>query len=556
MTKNRRRVLGAPDLTVGNASEENFPRIEVESDTIHHHLRSAADKTNESFNAATIYCPICNEQMISLIQLNRHLDEEHVEISEAVQEVGVRSWLQKQIAKSSKLAPVNALSRTLGLTEDFVRNGVSDSVGMEATRETDEVVDRRHWQHDSVTTRCGIQPCASSLKSKTINCRHCGRIFCDLHTRYQMRLSRSANYEPVRGIWCRVCKTCYESRVWYRDTDGLCRDLYTPFSILRKSSLNQKYLEINLQHKRLAKLLQKLNKLAQSQERPSLFRLLSSVNTERREIEQEFVEWENDEAVVICPHCAVPFTYLNKKHHCRLCGRVVCGNTTTRCSETVAFASTNSDDIEGSANINLRLCRDCKDSTFLSDHDSILTVDAAPAYQKSYSALQQYRSSIESLVPRFKKLLITLSDRTILPSKADMAEAKRVRSRLLDAFAQYDSIAKKVKNAPARCETETMLQNAIYQQATRYLQTHMITLQSIPMAMTKHADKEDDTIINTTMEALRIDEEQSELHQELAAFSEQRVSPSFFISFLKTDRQSTCWSSKHRLVNGLVNSTN
>lgn len=37
---------------------------------------------------------------------------------------------------------------------------------------------------------------------------------------YQMKLSRSAHPEPVRGIWCRVCETCYKSRDGYNDTKG------------------------------------------------------------------------------------------------------------------------------------------------------------------------------------------------------------------------------------------------------------------------------------------------------------------------------------------------
>ena len=37
---------------------------------------------------------------------------------------------------------------------------------------------------------------------------------------YQMKLSRSAQHEPVRGFWCRVCETCYKSREGYNDHQG------------------------------------------------------------------------------------------------------------------------------------------------------------------------------------------------------------------------------------------------------------------------------------------------------------------------------------------------
>lgn len=38
---------------------------------------------------------------------------------------------------------------------------------------------------------------------------------------YQMKLSRSAHHEPVRGLWCRVCETCYKSREGYNDHNGI-----------------------------------------------------------------------------------------------------------------------------------------------------------------------------------------------------------------------------------------------------------------------------------------------------------------------------------------------
>jgi hypothetical protein len=37
---------------------------------------------------------------------------------------------------------------------------------------------------------------------------------------YQMKLSRSAQHEPVRGLWYRVCETCYKSRDGYNDHNG------------------------------------------------------------------------------------------------------------------------------------------------------------------------------------------------------------------------------------------------------------------------------------------------------------------------------------------------
>jgi len=39
--------------------------------------------------------------------------------------------------------------------------------------------------------------------------------------------------------------------------------------------------------------------------------------------------WQQDAEADKCPFCNAPFTLLFRKHHCRLCGKVVCGNCST-----------------------------------------------------------------------------------------------------------------------------------------------------------------------------------------------------------------------------------
>lgn len=58
---------------------------------------------------------------------------------------------------------------------------------------------------------------------------------------YQMKLSRSAQHEPVRGFWCRVCETCYKSREGYNDHKGMCNG---PFRFENFGSLLQGLNEI------------------------------------------------------------------------------------------------------------------------------------------------------------------------------------------------------------------------------------------------------------------------------------------------------------------------
>lgn len=86
----------------------------------------------------------------------------------------------------------------------------------------EDLITKEHWQIGSVYDTCLEPSCGKRLSGTNgcVNCRKCGKLFCEEHTMYQMKLSRSAQPEPVRGIWARVCETCYKSREGYNDHNG------------------------------------------------------------------------------------------------------------------------------------------------------------------------------------------------------------------------------------------------------------------------------------------------------------------------------------------------
>lgn len=121
----------------------------------------------------TLSCPICNETMITLLQLNRHLDDVHREVEE-VQKETVKSWFKKRMVKAKSLPPVVALNQKFGKTEVFERNGdVSGTPGLDAATATDDIVTRKHWQHETGNDYCSEPSCAKFLNNKSghINCK-------------------------------------------------------------------------------------------------------------------------------------------------------------------------------------------------------------------------------------------------------------------------------------------------------------------------------------------------------------------------------------------------
>ena len=168
--------------------------------------------------------------------------------------------------------------------------------------------------------------------------RQCGKLFCDEHTMYQMKLSRSAQHEPVRGLWSRVCETCYKSREGYNDRHGLERNDTEDFKKMRRSTVDKTLLEISRLEKRLTKLTQLLANPPSDQVNGSWNSLwpLAGSTAQRKQLEQSVVDWEDDATVSRCPFCQQEFSaYTFRRHHCRICGRVVCADPMTDCSKDV-----------------------------------------------------------------------------------------------------------------------------------------------------------------------------------------------------------------------------
>lgn len=158
---------------------------------------------------------------------------------------------------------------------------------------------------------------------------------------YQMKLSRSANHEPVRGYWARVCETCYKSRDGYNDHNGLSNDHTKTLTEMRRKRVERQTLEISRLEKRLTKL---TRLLADSPDGAAVsngsllgpMSNLSGQKNSRKVLEQSVVTWEDDNAVSKCPFCQQEFrSWTFRRHHCRICGRVVCADIQTQCSSEV-----------------------------------------------------------------------------------------------------------------------------------------------------------------------------------------------------------------------------
>ncbi|KAG5293970.1 vacuolar segregation protein PEP7 [Histoplasma capsulatum G186AR] len=468
---------------------------------------SSISRVAAAAGSSRLACPICNEEMLTLLQLNRHLDDTHANL-EGDRQVEVKDWFQIQVEKAKRFQPLAVLNQKLKGLDVFESNHnaavsvsgptriSSGQTGPELPRilDPDEVVTREHWQGRGMYDVCLEPMCQKRLtvSSGSVNCRKCGKLFCEEHTMYQMKLSRSAQHEPVRGFWCRVCETCYKSREGYNNRNGQERDHTAEFAELRRQKVDKAFLEVSRLEKRLTRLTQLLSTLPADQIQSGANKRWSITwqNDHRKTLEQSVVSWEDDANVLRCPFCQQDFTtYTFRRHHCRTCGRVVCGDPVTGCSSEVCLEispiSEKPTTTGTKLNIDIRLCKECK-STIFSRRDVAQDLLKEPPDLRAYKNLVQFEKGIRLLLPRFQKLLSALQDPEKAPSPTQLTEASKVRKRLMDSFAQYDIAARRIRDLPTQSPTQAKLQKAIYHQATNFLHLHMLPLKSLPKVL-KHA---------------------------------------------------------------------
>ncbi|EAA33728.2 vacuolar segregation protein pep7 [Neurospora crassa OR74A] len=458
-------------------------------------------------NDNRLVCPICQEEMVTLLQLNRHIDDVHQELPEETQDE-VKSWFDKQVRKAKKFQPLNIINQTLRGLDVFESNetqpvlatsAIATAPGRPAEKAVDpeELVTRHHWQRPTGNDPCTDPTCTRKLGpfSGLVNCRKCGRLFCEEHTMYQMKLSRSANHEPVRGIWCRVCETCFKSREGYNDHWGTVRDHMAEFKAIRAKRVDRHKLEVQRLEKRLTKLTRLLAEMPP--EEGSGLLALTGQKSQRKMIEQSVVSWEEDGAVTNCPFCKQEFgSWTFRRHHCRICGKVVCADPETACSTEVGLdvahptINTEKPPRIVTTTLDIRMCRDCK-STIFSHRDFAASIAHKPPDQRAYETLRQFERGIRMLMPSFQKALLALQppneddyrqDKPP-PTSAQVQEAAKIRKRLTDAFAKYDLAARRLRDMKTDSPTQLRLQQSVYAAASAFLHANLIPLKSVPRVL-------------------------------------------------------------------------
>ncbi|KAH6918704.1 FYVE zinc finger-domain-containing protein [Coprinopsis sp. MPI-PUGE-AT-0042] len=220
-----------------------------------------------------------------------------------------------------------------------------------------------------------------------------------------------------------------------------------------------------------------------------------------RAAEQRITPWEDDNAASKCPLCQTSFHPLtNRKHHCRLCGKIICSlpqkvphrpvmcsllfvvDSKTRQIEEVGegvdygVRRRNRPESEDKFLKAVRICRSCRPVLMHERHSQ--QAEEVPLFFKLYDVFINLEKEIEDALPQFQELLLSLSHND-QPTK----EASTARKRLLEAFAQYDKLSKQIRALPCPNgpgSSQDRIQASIATRANLFLQKNMFPLQSLP----------------------------------------------------------------------------
>ncbi|KAJ3128841.1 carboxypeptidase Y-deficient [Nowakowskiella sp. JEL0407] len=443
---------------------------------------------NPSYIPSGLICPICNDELLNLAALNQHIDNIHPEETDDTKNILV-DWFKKTqktildpISKAAKRTEANLNGMNLDRLNAVVK-GEAVLVGEnEDELEADRMITRSHWQAETGSDYCTIINCGKQLglRSGKHNCRRCGRLFCEVHCNLFAKLAQDATYDPQFGYWVRVCQLCFTSRDGFSDTYGVSRGKTQSYLRLRKSKIDQVLLEANKLEKRLEKFYQifsSMNEGTLESDPANNRRSFINVMPNKKSIEQSVVKWEDDNVVNSCPICEQSFNSITRKHHCRLCGRVVCG-TDSMYIPVRSFEPTKED--SNTVTQEIRACKDCNRLVFrrvnlikeLSNTPPIVKIDQESA---------RLRSAIEDVLPKFNSLLVSITSRKNLTADhPEYIAAARHRKKLMDYFAELDKLGKRAKSIPSKSVYFQRFHKNYHLATVQYLQSHMFTIQLLP----------------------------------------------------------------------------
>ncbi|XP_063590756.1 rabenosyn-5-like [Penaeus indicus] len=273
-----------------------------------------------------------------------------------------------------------------------------------------------------------------------------------------------------------------------------------------------------------------------------LLRDIPNDPVKRKAHERSIVMWAEDKDVPLCPFCARTFNLARRRHHCRLCGGIMCDE----CSEFLTFdyakklvspvhqgnvnqmttVATSSSSGSGSSGGPLmssflagisglrrsgsqgslnsllsvmdsmtseqhfRICRHCMMRLQARDNQ-VEQRTSKPTLSLYYEKLMEYRSLLERLLPQYNQMAESLNAGE---TTYNLQDAEELRMKILKTGDNLNSMTQKIRNlgignqdVPDGAASSTplgsrqeLLQKRIFSTSSGFLKDHILSLPKLP----------------------------------------------------------------------------
>ncbi|NXM32102.1 RBNS5 protein, partial [Oxyruncus cristatus] len=288
--------------------------------------------------------------------------------------------------------------------------------------------------------------------------------------------------------------------MWEPQEVGATRSHLSEFKKHRAARIDHYVVEVN-------KLIIRLEKLTS-------FDRANTESAKIRAIEKSVVPWVSDQDVPFCPDCGSKFSIRNRRHHCRLCGSIMCkkcmelislplaskltsaskealGSHTSPNSSpnsvhgsrrgSISSISSVSSVLDDKDDDRIRCCQHCKD-TLLKREQQIDEKEYMPEIVKLYEKLRLCMEKVDQKAPEYIRMAESLNTGETTYS---LEHANDLRVEIQKIYEFIDALSKKILSLglhedPQPHPKTLQLQRMIRYSATLFVQEKLLGLMSLP----------------------------------------------------------------------------
>ncbi|NXC25847.1 RBNS5 protein, partial [Campylorhamphus procurvoides] len=288
--------------------------------------------------------------------------------------------------------------------------------------------------------------------------------------------------------------------MWEPQEVGAVRSHLSEFKKHRAARIDHYVVEVN-------KLIIRLEKLTS-------FDRANTESAKIRAIEKSVVPWVSDQDVPFCPDCGSKFSIRNRRHHCRLCGSIMCkkcmdlislplaskltsaskealGSHTSPNSSpnsvhgsrrgSISSISSVSSVLDEKDDDRIRCCGHCKD-TLLKREQQIDEKEYTPEIVKLYEKLRLCMEKVDQKAPEYIRMAESLNAGE---TTYNLEHANDLRVEIQKIYEFIDALSKKILSLglhedPQPHPKTLQLQRMIRYSATLFVQEKLLGLMSLP----------------------------------------------------------------------------